>query len=138
MENKHLIADIPQKAIIEHDGKVLLIKPINKQKWEIPGGRLDEGESPVAGIQREIKEELGLDIEPIEIVDTFVLLEEEPPNHFTLVWSAKLLSSTGDFKKQDDEIQDAIWVSENEVENLVFYKEHKNGLKKYFHRRKID
>jgi 8-oxo-dGTP pyrophosphatase MutT (NUDIX family) len=44
-------------------GRVLLVEPTyGTEPWEIPGGGLDEGESPLAGAHREIKEELGLDL----------------------------------------------------------------------------
>lgn len=132
MENKHLIADIPQKAIIEKNGKVLLIRPVNKDKWELPGGRLHKGETTQEGIKREIKEELGLDIEPKNIIDAFVLLEETPPNHFTVVWQSSLLNGSEEIKLQEDEIAEAKWVSKREIDEMVFYKEHKNALKRYF------
>ena len=107
MKNEHLIADIPQKAIIENNGKVLLIRPINKNNWEIPGGRLHKGEAVKEGIKREIKEELGLDIEPKSIVDIFVLLEETQLNHFTVVWQSDLLNNPEDINLQKDEIAEA-------------------------------
>lgn len=132
MKNDQLIADIPQKAIIEKNGKVLLIRPVNKEKWELPGGRLHEDETAREGIRREIKEELGLNIEPKNIMDVFVLLEEMPPNHFTVVWESNLLNSPREMKLQKDEIAEAKWISKNEIDELVFYKEHKNVLKKYF------
>nr|WP_042186854.1 NUDIX hydrolase [Kibdelosporangium sp. MJ126-NF4]CEL17617.1 NUDIX hydrolase [Kibdelosporangium sp. MJ126-NF4]CTQ91155.1 NUDIX hydrolase [Kibdelosporangium sp. MJ126-NF4] len=46
-------------------GRVLLVETTyGAEKWEIPGGGLDEGESPWAGARREIKEELGFDLQP--------------------------------------------------------------------------
>ena len=46
-------------------GRVLLVEPTyGAETWEIPGGGLDEGESPWAGARREIKEELGFDLLP--------------------------------------------------------------------------
>lgn len=45
------------------EGKVLIVKPTYKKDfWEIPGGSVDENESPWVCCQREVREELGLDI----------------------------------------------------------------------------
>ena len=55
-------------AVIEDgEGRVLLAqRPAHKHlgsKWEFAGGKLEPGESPEAALMREIKEELGCDIE---------------------------------------------------------------------------
>ncbi|MEV7239042.1 NUDIX hydrolase [Streptomyces sp. NPDC051020] len=52
-------------AII-HDGagRILLVKPSYRTTWEIPGGGLDAGEDPLRTAQREVKEELGIDLAP--------------------------------------------------------------------------
>lgn len=39
-------------------------------QWALPGGRIDEGESPRAAALRELSEEVGLHIEPSEILGT--------------------------------------------------------------------
>ncbi|UQI48920.1 NUDIX hydrolase [Streptomyces sp. HU2014] len=41
-------------------GHVLLVRPSYKPKWEIPGGYIEEGESPLAACRREVEEELGI------------------------------------------------------------------------------
>lgn len=41
-------------------GRVLLVKPTYKQGWDIPGGYVEPGESPLAAAVREVREELGL------------------------------------------------------------------------------
>ncbi|MEK2473532.1 NUDIX hydrolase [Streptomyces noursei] len=40
--------------------QVLLVKPSYKPKWEIPGGYIERGESPLAACRREVEEELGI------------------------------------------------------------------------------
>lgn len=38
---------------------MLLVNPTYKPPWEIPGGIVEEGESPLVGCARELEEELG-------------------------------------------------------------------------------
>lgn len=42
-------------------GRVLLVKPTYKEGWDIPGGYVEPGETPIEACVREVKEELGLD-----------------------------------------------------------------------------
>ena len=54
-------------ALCVDDGRVLLARrahPPFKGFWDIPGGFLDEGENPLDGLRRELKEETGLAVEP--------------------------------------------------------------------------
>jgi len=51
-------------AIIERDGKVLVARRRNGIRfgglWEFPGGKLEDGEDPESGLERELVEELGI------------------------------------------------------------------------------
>ena len=57
------------KSFIVNDaGELLLIKrrehdPHTPGAWDVPGGRLEDGEDVMAGLKRETKEETGLEIE---------------------------------------------------------------------------
>ncbi|WP_022853028.1 (deoxy)nucleoside triphosphate pyrophosphohydrolase [Thermodesulfatator atlanticus] len=59
-------------AFLKIDGKILLTKrPLNKKRgglWEFPGGKLEAEESLSEALVREIKEELGLEIRPGEVL----------------------------------------------------------------------
>ena len=52
-------------AVIEMNGTVLIGRRRKTDRfggvWEFPGGKLEPGESPEAGLRRELKEELGLE-----------------------------------------------------------------------------
>lgn len=57
-------------AIIIVNGKILVTQRSENMslplKWEFPGGKLEENESHIDCIKREIKEELNIDIEVLE------------------------------------------------------------------------
>jgi ADP-ribose pyrophosphatase len=49
---------------VDHDGRVIIIKqyraPLDREIWEFPAGRLDEGESAEDAARRECEEEIGV------------------------------------------------------------------------------
>ena len=45
-------------------GRILLVDPTYKPDWDLPGGMVEANEPPRPAARREVKEELGLDIEP--------------------------------------------------------------------------
>ena len=50
------------------EDRVLLVKPTYKDGWEIPGGYVEHGESPLAAAIREVREELGASLEVGELL----------------------------------------------------------------------
>lgn len=60
-------------AVIHRDDEILISKRLATSKhggmWEFPGGKLDPNESPQEGLRREIREELGIDIEVGSILE---------------------------------------------------------------------
>jgi len=40
-------------------GRVLVVRPTYKDRWELPGGSLEPGESPLSACKRELGEEIG-------------------------------------------------------------------------------
>ncbi len=55
-------------CLLELDGKFLIVKPNYRDWWLLPGGGMDELESPLGTMQRELKEELGLEIRPTRLL----------------------------------------------------------------------
>jgi 8-oxo-dGTP pyrophosphatase MutT (NUDIX family) len=47
-------------VIRDEVGKIMVVEPVYKDMWEIPGGQIEEGESPREACEREVDEELGL------------------------------------------------------------------------------
>ena len=59
-------------AVVVENERVLLIRrgqePL-KGKWSLPGGMLELGESHKDGVIREVMEETGLAVEPVELIE---------------------------------------------------------------------
>jgi 8-oxo-dGTP diphosphatase len=50
------------------DGRIMLVQPTYKPGWEIPGGGIETGETPTEACVREVAEELGLEIQPGDLL----------------------------------------------------------------------
>ena len=68
-------------AVVVHEGRVLLVRrgsePL-KGHWTLPGGLLELGESLIEGVVREVREETGLVVEPLELVELIDRIHREP------------------------------------------------------------
>jgi 8-oxo-dGTP pyrophosphatase MutT (NUDIX family) len=49
-------------------GEVLIVRPSYKDHWSIPGGVVDEYESPLTACIREVKEEIGIDVPSVSFL----------------------------------------------------------------------
>lgn len=62
-------------ALFDAAGRVLIAqRPAGKHMaggWEFPGGKLDAGEDPLAGLKRELREELGIEAHAAELLISY-------------------------------------------------------------------
>ena len=67
-------------GIVVHENRVLLVRrgtePL-KGQWSIPGGLIDVGETLHEAVIREVREETGLAVEPIELVELLDRIHRE-------------------------------------------------------------
>jgi len=65
------------KALILRDDKFLVMhnNGIKADLWELPGGRMEFGETAEETLKREIMEETGLIVSPIKLLDTWNLIK---------------------------------------------------------------
>jgi len=107
---------------IFRDGRLLLLRRLDSKKffpgnWEIPGGKVDFGESPETAVLREIKEETGLDAKIERVFHTWSCIIERKGVQEHCVEIDFLLSVT-DFTKiqlSPDEHSEFKWVSGKEM-----------------------
>lgn len=74
MASTKYIESLPKKLVgaaaifFNKNGELLIVKPNYRKGWLVPGGSVDALESPRDGCIREIREEIGLDIEDLKFV----------------------------------------------------------------------
>ncbi len=83
------------KAFIVQDNKLLLLKrrPNDAHKpgaWDIPGGRLEPGESPFEGLKREAMEEAKLQIEIVQPLDVHHFVRDDGQKITLMIFLCRL------------------------------------------------
>ena len=64
-------------AVIFDGARILLQRRDDNKRWGLPGGGVEPGESVRAAIVREVREETGLDVEPLRLIGVY----SDPANH---------------------------------------------------------
>lgn len=95
-------------VITRPDGHILLVKQIYRERWGVPGGLVKRGEDAADCARREVREEVGIDIElegaPVVVVDA-------GPQRVDLVFRARpaTLQEVAQVKPSSPEIREVRW-----------------------------
>jgi len=105
-------------AVVVDEGRVLLVRrgrePL-KGQWSLPGGMLELGESLTAGVAREVLEETGLNVEPIELIELLDRIHhEEERVRFHYVIADYLCRVTGGILQAASDADDVRWAERAE------------------------
>jgi ADP-ribose pyrophosphatase YjhB (NUDIX family) len=101
------------QAVIERDGRVLLGRRNREPRlghWDLPGGFLEEGEDALDGLRREVREETGIEIEPVAWVGTFI----DPYSDRAVLSLTWIVRGHGEPRAADD-IDDLRWFAPDEL-----------------------
>lgn len=130
-------------ACILRQGRLLLIRrgaEPGKDKWSIPGGLVELGENVEDAMVREAKEEVGLDVRAVKLVDVFnsLTLDEHGRIQYHFVVVNFLVYVVGGKLHTGDDVVESKWVPLDEVEKYdltksfrAFFKKHKENLMKW-------
>jgi ADP-ribose pyrophosphatase YjhB (NUDIX family) len=105
-------------VVIDRDRALLIRRgqePL-KGEWSIPGGMLELGEELGAGVRRELKEETGLDVEPLECILVFdrILRKGERVKYHYVIIDYLCRRKRGRLRPDSDAI-DARWVRRKDL-----------------------
>ena len=106
-------------AIIINQNKVLIAQREEGSnmefKWEFPGGKIEENETPEQCLIREIKEELDIEIEPIEIYKT-VRHRHKDKDILLLAYICRCIRGEG----RPVEGNDFQWIEKNQLDHFEY------------------
>jgi ADP-ribose pyrophosphatase YjhB (NUDIX family) len=100
-------------VIIDDHGQALLVQRRDNHHWEPPGGVLEPGETIQDCLRREVREETGLDVEPVAITGIYQNMTRDI---IALVFRCKI---TGGDLAANEEAAAFRWASETDVTTLA-------------------
>ncbi len=106
--------------IIDPKGKLLVVRKQNTEKFMLPGGKIDEGETPIQALTREIYEEVGLAIPPAlaHFIQTYEAQAANEPGYFIRSNLFFILLPEHLEVKAASEIAEARWITPKEAKEL--------------------
>ncbi len=118
-------------GVVIHQGRVLLVRrarPPLQHEWSIPGGALEVGETLLEALRREMKEETGLEVEPLgllEVLDRIVRDQAERVRyHYVLI--DYLCRARSAAARAASDVSECRWVAPSE---LAQYRLHPQTLR---------
>jgi len=105
--------------------KVFLPKRAETKKflhgvYELPGGHIDFGEDPVAGLKREIDEEFGMEIEVGDPFYVFTYTNEVKGSHsIEVIYFARFISELGNIALNPEDHSEFGWFAATELDKAT-------------------
>ena len=106
--------------ITDPGGRILIVNPTYKPRWELPGGAVEADESPAAAAAREIHEELGVvrATGPLLALDYVPSLGDRTEGLIT-VFDGGSLPGLDEITLPDDELSDVAFVEPDDLEDYL-------------------
>jgi 8-oxo-dGTP pyrophosphatase MutT (NUDIX family) len=89
----------------------------NALSWEIPGGKVDESESPEVAAKRECQEETGVRVRNLKKLAVYYPGLDNVNNRTTIFWTNDW--DAGEFKADKSEIEEIHWIPLGECMRMI-------------------
>lgn len=110
-------------GVVISNGRTLLIRrsgPPLQGEWSIPGGTLEAGETLREGVRRELREETGIDVRVLEMIEVFERIfpdaQGRPQYHFVIL--DFLCEFAGGVARAASDVSDTAWAGEDDLEEF--------------------
>src|SRR6476659_2758151 len=98
--------------VIDDDGRVLMLHKTDNNRWALPGGGHEHGESIADTVVREVKEETGYDVEVETITGTYTnphhvisYDDGEVRQQFSIAFRARLIGGHKQTRGESSEVE---------------------------------
>lgn len=106
---------------VDEDNRILLVRqyrlPADKYLWELPAGKLDEGENALQAARRELKEETGYKAKTWTKLASFYPSPGYVEEKMTIFLAEDL--TQGDAEPMDDERIETQWFKRKQVAEMI-------------------
>ena len=107
------------RAVVFEDNRLLLVKEKAEGQWSLPGGWADVGYSPAEIAQKEVREESGLEVIPLQLFKLVDKAKHPYPKSLNYVYKFFFYCEPKTFELHPGlETSEARFFSREEVENL--------------------
>ncbi len=108
-------------GVVLHEGKVLIVKrkvEPGAGLWSIPGGAVELGERARDALTREVEEETGLSVEPLQLLDVYdSIVKEGGRVAYHYILADYLCSYVDGSLRAATDVEEARWVVPTELED---------------------
>lgn len=106
-------------TVVVQNGRLLMVREArgaDRRKWNLPGGKVDQGEALVAAARRETLEETGCVVRLTGVLGLYAYMTTSRKHSLRFIFWAQMVG--GSLQADLDEVLDAQWFDLDEVRDM--------------------
>ena len=122
-------------GVYTHGDEILLVNHVKdgRSYWLLPGGGLEFGESLTAALERELREEAGIETRTGKLL---LIAESLPPDRhrhvLNLIYQGQVLSGEAKLNEVSERLKGVAWRKRAELADLTFFPDIKDAVLRHW------